>query len=158
MIGGIRVARAASTHSKPSGKRDGTGSTGRSGLFHPSTYSISGNRPARGRNIAVSPMATGRDRGLMSIGPATRPRRLSLCLRKRRRSASRGNHGDLVTATIAGNRSYRPSAQRYSIEKLRPSTYPASLCPRRNGRQSRRFGLRHSRVPASPAQEHAPSP
>ena len=54
-----------------------SGSTGRSALFHLSTCSISGNRPARGRSTAVSPMARGRDRSSMSISRATRPRRPS---------------------------------------------------------------------------------
>ena len=36
------------------------------------------------------------------------------------------------SAAAAGNRSYRPSTQRYSIATLRPSTYPLSASPSRN--------------------------
>ncbi len=76
IIGGIRW-REPLQHT-PS-LRASAMASGCSALFHLSSCSISGNRPARGRNTAVSPMARGRGRGLMCIGRATQRGRPSSC-------------------------------------------------------------------------------
>jgi len=130
----------------------GTSSRTTSSCFGPSSTAIEVTPvmfpPGRAR-LATRPAATGSPEVTNTIGMVVVAAFAARAGGVPANAAITATLRETRSASSDGNRSWWPSAQRYSMATLRPSTYPLSRRPWRNGRRRSAYKSGDS-VPSNP--------